>query len=149
MTTDPSRKFMFAIGITSMDLSSSQRYFDIVLTSKSYTKNGSNTIKKTQYIPLTPCNISQWSGISDSMQNSYSSLSFNQWLCPPTGYVFPLQGKFTSNIFKFAQIMVSKCTNNTLYPNTTCKNASDVTTFLNNYGQFTLNYYYINPVVNP
>jgi len=149
IVTSPAEEFMFAVGLSNIDLSSSQRYFDISLTNRTYTKNGTNTIKTTTTIPLTPCTIDKWSGVSDSIKSSYSKLSFSQWLCPPNGTVFPLQGKFTSNIFKFAQITVSKCTNNTLYPNTTCKNSTDISSFLTANGQFTFNFYFINPVINP
>ncbi len=121
---------MFAIGINDLDLSSSQRYFDIVLNNRTIIKNGSNLIKTYKNIPLTPCTISQWSGVTESIKNNYASQNFNKWLCPPTGTVIPLQGKFTSNTFKFAQLIVSKCTANPLYPGTTCKNSTDIDKYL-------------------
>ena len=64
------------------------------------------------------------------------------------GTVIPLQGKFTSNTFKFAQLVISQCTANALYPNTTCKSDGDIMSFLGNNTQFTVNIYFINPVIN-
>ena len=127
---DPSKNYMFAIGITGVDLSSSERYFDILLTNRTYTKNGSSLVKDTTTIPLSPCQIKQWSGVAQGITDSFTVQNFSQWLCPPLGTVFPLQGKFTSNIFKFAQLSVSTCTDNSLYPNTTCR--TDIDTFTAN-----------------
>jgi hypothetical protein len=87
---------MFAIGISNVDLSSSQRYFDIVLTNRTTIQVNETTTKQSITIPLKPCNINQWSNVSDIITNSYTKLGFNQWLCPPIGQMFPLQGKFTS-----------------------------------------------------
>jgi hypothetical protein len=140
---------MIAIGITGIDLSSTERYFDIVMNNRTNVKNGSKTIKTTKNIPLSPCNISQWSGVTDSITNSFTTQSFNQWLCPPVGTVIPIQGKFTSPTFKFGQLVISECTNNALYPGTTCKSSSDILDFLESSGQFSVNIYFINPVLNP
>lgn len=81
---------MFAIGLTGVDLSSSQRYFDIVLTNKTAVWNGTNTVKTTNSIPLKPCTQEQWSGMSQNITNNYKTLNFQQWLCPPSGQTIPL-----------------------------------------------------------
>lgn len=81
---------MFAIGITGIDLSSSSRYFDITLTNKTSIKNGTTKIKSTTTIPLSPCNINQFSGISESITQSFITQNFSQWLCPPTGTILPV-----------------------------------------------------------
>lgn len=120
-----------------------------MLSNKTTAKNGSSSVKTTQNIPLSPCNISQWSGVTSSITNSYKTQNFQQWLCPPLGTVIPLQGKFTSDSFKYAQLVISECTDNVLYPNTTCKSGTDITDFLSSNGQFTISIYLINPVLNP
>ena len=141
---------MFAIGITGIDLSSSQRYFDISFVNRSFAKNGTSTVKTRDSIPLQPCTSDQWSGNTDGIQSSFDTLGFSQWLCPPKGQEIPLQGKFTSQNFKFAQIVVSACTNNSLYPNTTCRSTSDVSSLVSAFGgELTFNFYFINPVLNP
>ena len=55
-------QFMFAVGLTGVDLSSSQRYFDIMLNNRTYLKGqgGSGTIKTASSVPLKPCTIDQW-----------------------------------------------------------------------------------------
>jgi hypothetical protein len=50
--TSPAHDFMFAISITNMDLTTSQRYFDITMFKKIYTKNGSKTIKTNEVIVM-------------------------------------------------------------------------------------------------
>ena len=74
---------------------------------KTYTKNKGVVTKTTASIPLVPCTKDHWSNVSDSITYTYSNLGFSQWLCPPIGQVLPLQGKYTSDIFKFAQIVIS------------------------------------------
>lgn len=145
----PSHNHMFAIGISGMNLSSSQRYFDIVMTARARIKNGTSTIKISEIIELQPCSISHWSGITQNIENSYTTLDFNQWLCPSINQSIALQGKFTSNIFKFAQITVNTCSNSSLFPNTTCHSTAQLANFLQSKGQFTFNYYFVNPVLNP
>jgi hypothetical protein len=71
-------------------------------------------------------------------------------LCPVLGQAILLQGKYTSDMFQYAQIIISECTaNSTDFPGTTCKTSAEVTTFLNSFGQFTFNFYYVNPLLNP
>ena len=48
LTTSPSEKFMFAIGITGMDLSSNQRYFDISLNHKTTINSASGRVKQAR-----------------------------------------------------------------------------------------------------
>lgn len=50
--TSSDNNFMFAIGISNMDLGSSQRYFDIVMTTRTHTKVGTKTSKTSQIIEL-------------------------------------------------------------------------------------------------
>lgn len=60
-----------------------------------------------------------------------------------------LQGKYTSNVFQFAEVKVGVCTeSNPSFPGTTCRNSSEVASLLSSLGQFTFNFYYINPVIN-
>lgn len=121
--TDPKKSFMFAVGISGLDLNSPSRFFDIAFKNQINKKNGSSTIRQESSIPLQKCAESQWKGMGSAIENSFNKLNFVQWLCPPTGQEIPLQGKFTSDTFQFSEITVSKCTkNNSLFPNTTCLN---------------------------
>ena len=56
MTSSPDEKNMFAVGIAGLDLSSSQRYFDITLEELIVINNSKTSIK----VALTPCKLSQW-----------------------------------------------------------------------------------------
>ena len=133
---------MFAVGLTGVDLNATTKYFDIVLEDVRVVNN----VKTTTQVPLTPCTADQWSGTSDQITASYYSLNFQQWLCPPTGYVFPIQGKYTSTTFTYARIIVSKCGSAIL--SAICMNSSVVQSFIDNNQGVTLNFYYINPVLN-
>lgn len=123
LKTDSQEKFMFAIGITGLELNNTQkRYFDISLYNYSIFKNGS---RYNQTVKLNGCNISQWQGVNDEIYSLYSKIELNKWLCPPTGFVFPLQGKYTSNTFKYAKIVVQQCgTNGIMYNASTCASKS-------------------------
>ena len=56
---------MFAIGLTGMDLSASQRYFDIELINIVTTKNASGSrVKVKTKIPLVQCTSEHWRGVS-------------------------------------------------------------------------------------
>lgn len=133
---------MFAVGLVGVDLSAASNYFDIVLEDFTVT----NSVKSPTKVALSPCTADQWSGITDQITASYASLNFNQWLCPPSGYVFPIQGKKTSNIFKYAKITVSKC--GSVIPSATCMNSTAVENFIDTNQGATLNFYYINPLLN-
>ena len=73
---------MFAIGITGMDLSGSQRYFDFSLQHKATFNTGPSRIKEVQNIMLEPCTQAHWSGVNPSITQNYNNLGFNKWLCP-------------------------------------------------------------------
>lgn len=96
---------MFAVGLTGIDLTSSKRYFDIEM--KSIAKV--NGVWSATQIPLVPCSIDHWAGVNEDITNKYHSLSLNKWLCPPINTSIPLAGKYTSNTFKFTDIIVKKC----------------------------------------
>ena len=73
---------MFAIGFTGIDLNADQRYFDILMVNRTNNKNGSTTVKSNQTVPLKACSFDQWSGVTDSITDSYDSIGFEEWLCP-------------------------------------------------------------------
>lgn len=145
----PQHNFMFAVGLTAIDLNANQRYFDITLSNRVTIKNGSSRVKTKVVIPLEPCSLDHWAGVSDNITASFGTLGFDQWLCPPVNSTFTMQGKYTSDSFKYSDIKIGACTeNNTLFPSTTCRSPSEVESFLNSFAQFTFNVYYINPVIN-
>jgi len=62
--------------------------------------------------------------------------------------IIPLQGKYTSNSFKYGRILVSKCTNSSIYGNTTCATSAEVDAFIASQQIVTANLYFVNPVIN-
>lgn len=85
LVISPNNSFMFAVGLTGIDLSVSTRYFDIYLTQRTTLKSKSGTTKLKKLIPLQPCTEAHWAGVSDSIIKTYYTLNFNEWLCPPIG----------------------------------------------------------------
>ena len=85
MVTSSDHNFMFAVGLTGIDLSASQRYFDIYFAQVGKFKSSSGSTKSKEQIPLTPCTAEHWSGVSDSIAKSYDTLDLGTWLCPPIG----------------------------------------------------------------
>lgn len=88
---------MFAIGLQGIDLSSSQRYFDISLTQIETFLNINST---STPIFLEPCTMEHWDGINENITQKFYKLNFSQWLCPKINTTMKLQGKLTSDIFK-------------------------------------------------
>lgn len=74
-------------------------------------------------------------------------MGFEQMLCPPNDLDFSLQGKFSENIFDYAQIEVNKC-NNALDPSRPCANDTYILSKLSG-KSFYLNFYFINSLINP
>lgn len=143
---------MFAVGISGLDLSGSTRYFDIDFTKIQTIKtivNGSTISTTTEMnVILQPCEAQVWSTLNSNIKGSYNKIQMNQWLCPDVNTSLPLQGKFTSDFFKYSKISVSACTN--LTGSLPCASKSQIDLFLkNNQGVITTNVYFINAVLNP
>lgn len=70
-------------------------------------------------------------------------MNFNKMLCPPIGLNIPLQGKFTSEIFEYAEITITKCSNAA----NSSKICMDTTPILNQIYHFDL--FILNTLINP
>ena len=70
---------------------------------RSYDQNHRN---KT-FVPLSACKREQWSSINESLGETYDRLGLSTWLCPENGTTFELQGKYTSDVFKFYKFAVT------------------------------------------
>ncbi len=142
---------MFAVGIIGLDLSSSIRYFDVVMNNIAVntprgdivpTTNSSNIVLKT-------CSVSQWVIFKDKLNLNYSKLGLDQFLCPQKDSVISIQGKSKSQTYKYADVSIRKCTDNSpLYPGTTCATQTQMNDFLSKNTYMTLNFYYINSAIN-
>jgi hypothetical protein len=148
LKASPSSKFMFAIGITGLDLNDKKKYFDIVVQTQTATKTSSGSVKTSSNINMVPCSPTQWSGVNSAVSDMYSKLNLTKWLCPPTGYVLPLEGKFTSDSFKYSRVLISACNESTLPTNATCATTKEVDLFIESNQGVTANIYFINPLIN-
>ena len=66
------------------------------------------------------------------MDVTYDRIGFDKWLCPGDGTTISLQGKYSSDIFKYYKFGVRKC--NTTSPLSTtrpCVNSTTIEAFLN------------------
>ncbi|CAD8090637.1 unnamed protein product [Paramecium sonneborni] len=144
---------MFALSIDQSNFTDFP-FFNITMEQKSL--NG--TIKKsTIQIPLEPCtldrfnNVVEQQDIDTNFNDSFNYLGMKQWLCPKINYSLELQGTYSSETFKFIKIIVSDCQNksNSTYWNPVCANEDQKQLYLNTYGQFKLQVFQINTMVNP
>ncbi|CAD8093865.1 unnamed protein product [Paramecium primaurelia] len=133
-------------------------FFNITMEQKIYERSLNGTIKKsTIEIPLEPCtlnrfnNVVEQQGIDTNFNDSFNYLGMDQWLCPRINYQLELQGTYSSETFKFIKIIVSDCQNNTnsSYWNPVCANETLKSQYLNANGQFKLQVFQINTMVNP
>jgi len=84
-------------------MNTGDRYFNII-ASNTIVNNGN---KQRNIIDLQPCSFDQWSKFGD---NLFTKLNLNQWLCPKSGINIELEGRFSSEIFKYIKIGLSNCT---------------------------------------
>jgi len=80
--------------------------------------------------------------------NSYNRFGFNKFLCPPLGTQIPIQGKVTSDVFRYSDVRIKKC-NDITDPTRKCRNATEISTYLTANSHFFLNVYFLNSLVNP
>lgn len=136
---------MFALGLTGISYKNSIQYFSIYMQKVDQTP----TKKAKADIPLGLCTKSQWTRINNTFDNVYDRLGFGGWLCPPDGTVVQLQGKYSSDMFKYYKIGVVACTAATAAAfNQTCATAAQITSFISANQAFQLNFYYVNTIIN-
>lgn len=77
-----SSPFLFALGITNLDISpnATVRYFDFSLTQKAVLKIDGTNIPTT--IQLVACNRSDWAALGQDFATYYDTIGFSTWLCP-------------------------------------------------------------------
>ncbi|CAK79124.1 unnamed protein product (macronuclear) [Paramecium tetraurelia] len=144
---------MFALSIDQNNYTNFP-FFNITMEQRSL----DGTIKKsTTQIPLEPCtlnrfnNVVEYQGFDTNFNDSFNYLGMDQWLCPKVNYSLELQGTYSSETFKFIKIIVSDCQNNSnsTYWNPICANETAKSQYLQANGQFKLQVFQINTMVNP
>ena len=76
-------------------------------------RNESGTFSTIVQIPLIPCAYEDWARIGNDIGSYYQKMKLQQWLCPPQNTTLPLQGKYSSDLFKYSRIIITHCTNTT------------------------------------
>jgi hypothetical protein len=137
---DNSTKFIIGVGISGLNLSSTQRYFDITMFTQVFSYG--KLINKI-YHDLQPCQYDQWAHINELGGSSFNSAGLNGFLCPSSNVTVELEGKYTSESFKLMVINIGKC-NNSTDPQRPCVDDS----VIRQKTTYTVNYYFMNPFVN-
>lgn len=102
--------FIIAVGITDLNLSSAERYFDISLSTQVFSYG--NFVNETIH-QLEPCRYEQWASVNSIGANSYEKLRLNSFLCPSRNVSVELQGKYSSEMFKLLRLRIGKCFDST------------------------------------
>ena len=76
-------------------------------------RNESGTFSTIVQIPLIPCAYEDWARVGNDIGSYYQKMKLHQWLCPPQNTTLPLQGKYSSDLFKYSRIIITHCTNTT------------------------------------
>ncbi|CAD8100411.1 unnamed protein product [Paramecium primaurelia] len=148
---------MFALSIDQANFTTNP-FFNISVEQRIYTRSLDGSLNKsTIQIPLQPCTLDRFNnvvkeqGINIDFNDEFNYLSMNKWLCPALNYTLQLEGTYSSEIFKFIKIVVTGCKNNTnsSYWNPQCADEQQKTNYLKSEGQFKLQVFQINSMINP
>ena len=85
--------------------------------------------------------------MNETFGEFYDRLSLYEWLCPPYHQKIILQGKFTSEFFKYYKITAKKCDPN-LDLSRPCVNESAINDYLHEEETFSFSFYFINKMIN-
>ncbi|CAD8096070.1 unnamed protein product [Paramecium primaurelia] len=131
--------------------------FNITIEQRHYyrDKNG-NQIKQINYLQLEPCTLDHFQFLLNQPESNFESeyymLELDKWLCPQKDFQFNIQGTYTSSQFDFIRVIVNDCDdskNGYLNWKPTCAKQSEINEHLNKEGQFKLQIYQVNNVINP
>lgn len=135
---------MFAIGLTGIDMNSGDRYFNLnVVRTASYPSSP----KVKSDIKMLQCTPSMWTHLGDGYEKIFSRLNLTQWVCPEPNQLVELQGKYSSDVFKYLKISMSTCSGTVNGQG--CKSAADIASYLVSHEAFSFNYYFVNQLINP
>ncbi|CAD8200045.1 unnamed protein product [Paramecium pentaurelia] len=131
--------------------------FNITIEQRHYyrDKHG-NQIKQINYLQLEPCTLDHFQFLlnqpESDFESEYQQLELDKWLCPQKDFQFSIQGTYTSSQFDFIRVIVNDCDdskNGYLNWKPTCAKQSEINEHLNREGQFKLQIYQVNNVINP
>jgi hypothetical protein len=90
-------------------------------------RHNEGSSRKRTPVQLIQCYREQWE--SRGYGAFFYKLGLEKWLCPPEGTSIELEGKFTSDSFKFYKIAATKC-NSALNPSRPCVSDAIIESFL-------------------
>ncbi|CAD8200047.1 unnamed protein product [Paramecium pentaurelia] len=131
--------------------------FNITIEQRHYyrDKHG-NQIKQINYLQLEPCTLDHFQFLLNQPESNFESeyymLELDKWLCPQKDFQFSIQGTYTSSQFDFIRVIVNDCDdskNGYINWKPTCAKQSEINEHLNKEGQFKLQIYQVNNVINP
>ncbi|CAD8111553.1 unnamed protein product [Paramecium sonneborni] len=131
--------------------------FNITIEQRHYYRNAlGSLVKQNNYLQLEPCTLEHFEFLSNQnysdFQMQFNQLELNKWLCPQKDFQFYMEGTYTSEEFDFIRVIVSDCDDSQsgyLNWQPTCASKSQKDLHLNKEGQFKLQIYQVNSVVNP
>ncbi|KAM3136091.1 hypothetical protein pb186bvf_011896 [Paramecium bursaria] len=158
--TNPSRMiltaetYMGALEILQSNFSTNP-FFNISVIQMVYYRfpNGTSTTS-SQHLTLEQCTLDHFQpifskqGIDFSYQ--FNLLGLQNWLCFSKNYSIYLNGTYSSQIFEFLEIVVSDCVNGSTNKwKPVCASQEQRDQYLQTYGDFKLQYFTTNQIVNP
>lgn len=105
-------------------------------------------MKKTVPYPLIPCNRQDWIDFDPTLASAFDTIGLSTYLCLPNNISFAFAGKYTSKIFEYIKISVKDC-KVLSGDNRTCINSSVIDANIALGGPISLNYYFVNTILNP
>ncbi|CAD8109325.1 unnamed protein product [Paramecium sonneborni] len=144
--------FMMALGIEQNNFIN-QAYFTINLQQREYQRLPNGTfIKKITQLPLVPCTLERFQSIyqryGKNFTEDFDRLQLKNLFCPQNQVRMNIGGTFTSNNFNFLKIEVTPCKQSTQTDNN-CASDDDIKEQLKENGNFKVQVYLINKVINP
>ncbi|KAM3126722.1 hypothetical protein pb186bvf_021172 [Paramecium bursaria] len=159
------QNFIMALSIDQSSPFNLRPYFNITIQQRIYTRSQDGTSQRqTIDINLMPCQLSQFQKVFDltnyNFTEDFNKLGLTNWLCPDIG-LFNLSGVYSSilfhkqligTVFEFLQVLVTPCQNNSnssLAWKPVCAPQSEIDAYLLKNGEFKINIYSSNLIVNP
>ncbi|CAK70025.1 unnamed protein product (macronuclear) [Paramecium tetraurelia] len=146
-----SDNYMLAVSIEQTNYSQNP-FFNISIEQR----DANGELKKTiTYIQLQECRFDQFDKVFSkqgiNFTEQFNTLGLKNWLCPKDDFKILLKGTYSSDQFSFIKLVVKECENSNSQNqswNPICANEQVKQQYLNKEGQFKLQLYQINTIIN-
>ncbi|CAD8150235.1 unnamed protein product [Paramecium octaurelia] len=150
-----SDNYMLAVSIEQTNYSQNP-FFNISIEQRQYDRDANGELKKTiTYIQLQECRFDQFDKVFSkqgiNFTEQFNTLGLKNWLCPKDDFKILLKGTYSSDQFSFIKLVVKECENSNSQNqawNPICANEQVKQQYLNKEGQFKLQLYQINTIIN-